>query len=417
MRVELNHQGYIIANMLFAGYNINNIISKLSKNNNIELNDIYNFIHELKHLRFMKEHDGYNNWTVEWDITYECNLNCKHCMVNAGNSLDNELTYEECKNLVDELFDNHFKIIVFSGGEPLIKPYFYKLLKYIYNKGFIVKILTNACLINDSIAKYMSQCNVIYAQVSLDGHNKEQHEHIRGANTFYSMLRGVESLKKSNINFGMAMVLTNDNYYYLEDTINCAIKCGASAFSSGALVQAGRALYAKLMAPTIDSNKLDMICYKLAVKYAKSINYNNYISTIIRNIKLEEEGYSFNACSRISNGIAVSPNGEISFCKGFFGKCDLANTSSNVSFVLGKYPQESLKDILNKRNKYNFDVVDNSYDCQKCEYIKYCKGGCPAEVYSKYGKFKIPINKCNQKERYKQLKNIIDDLMPNYAEN
>ena len=67
---------------------------------------------------------------IVWDITYACNLKCKHCYANAGKKLEHELTTEEAKRVIDILDKVSVPIISFSGGEPLAHPNFYKILMW-----------------------------------------------------------------------------------------------------------------------------------------------------------------------------------------------------------------------------------------------------------------------------------------------
>ena len=67
---------------------------------------------------------------VSWMTTNQCNLTCKHCYQDAGNQKETELTTEEGKKLIDEIARAGFKIMIFSGGEPLMRPDIYELVAY-----------------------------------------------------------------------------------------------------------------------------------------------------------------------------------------------------------------------------------------------------------------------------------------------
>ena len=72
---------------------------------------------------------------VVWDITYACNLKCKHCYANAGKNPGNELTTEEAKQGIDQLDRASVPIIAFSGGEPLVRKDILELTNYAHEKG------------------------------------------------------------------------------------------------------------------------------------------------------------------------------------------------------------------------------------------------------------------------------------------
>ncbi len=90
---------------------------------------------------------------VVWDITYACNLKCKHCYATAGKLLSNELTTEEAKQAIDKLERAGVPMIAFSGGEPLVRPDIFELSKYAANKGIYVAMATNGTLITKEMAK------------------------------------------------------------------------------------------------------------------------------------------------------------------------------------------------------------------------------------------------------------------------
>ena len=58
---------------------------------------------------------------VVWNTTRRCNLKCIHCYSKSENkTFDNELTTEEAKGFVQDIAEYGVKVLLFSGGEPLI---------------------------------------------------------------------------------------------------------------------------------------------------------------------------------------------------------------------------------------------------------------------------------------------------------
>lgn len=99
--------------------------------------------------------------SVNWHITAKCNYKCKFCYVQK---LDNEImNISEAFSVLRKLRDAKtekvdIEKINFVGGEPLLHPLFFNLLKQAYNYGFITSIVTNGSLINEQnigkIAEY-----------------------------------------------------------------------------------------------------------------------------------------------------------------------------------------------------------------------------------------------------------------------
>ena len=71
---------------------------------------------------------------------------CKHCYLNAGQPLANELTLKEIKKLLDDLYDAGTINIEFSGGEPLLKKAFIEILEIAQSADLTISICSNGLL-------------------------------------------------------------------------------------------------------------------------------------------------------------------------------------------------------------------------------------------------------------------------------
>ena len=74
---------------------------------------------------------------VVWNYTNLCNLKCKHCYQSAGQKASDELTTEERRKVINELYDAGVVSIAFSGGEPLMRRDFYEIASMANSKGII----------------------------------------------------------------------------------------------------------------------------------------------------------------------------------------------------------------------------------------------------------------------------------------
>jgi len=81
---------------------------------------------------------------VVWNITQQCNLRCIHCYAHAKAGLqDNELSTEEGKRLIDDLSAMGAPVLLFSGGEPLMRKDLPELASYAIKRGMRAVISTN----------------------------------------------------------------------------------------------------------------------------------------------------------------------------------------------------------------------------------------------------------------------------------
>ena len=72
---------------------------------------------------------------ISWNITRECNLKCKHCYRDAGMKDKDELSFEEGKRLLEDIALAGFKVVVLSGGEPLVRRDIFDIVRYAKQQG------------------------------------------------------------------------------------------------------------------------------------------------------------------------------------------------------------------------------------------------------------------------------------------
>jgi radical SAM protein with 4Fe4S-binding SPASM domain len=132
---------------------------------------------------------------VVWELTNRCNLNCIHCYAGSVESSQNELTTEEGKRLLDQIATvDDFRMIVITGGEPLIRKDIFELIEYAGRLGFRVVLSTNGTLLTTQIAKDLVKLGVVNFSISLDGSTRESHEKIRRkSGCFDSAMEGIKA--------------------------------------------------------------------------------------------------------------------------------------------------------------------------------------------------------------------------------
>ena len=149
---------------------------------------------------------------VVWNVTKACNLRCVHCYARAGEtSPADELTNEQGKTLIDDLSDFGVPVILFSGGEPLMRPDLVDLASYAVKKGIRAVISTNGTLITADRAMELRDIGLSYVGVSLDGIG-EVHDRFRGKKgAFYDTLRGIDNCQKAGLKVGLRFTMNRLN--------------------------------------------------------------------------------------------------------------------------------------------------------------------------------------------------------------
>ncbi len=173
-----------------------------------------------------------------WEITTNCNLSCKHCLINHLPS--KELSTQECFDAIDSLLSMGCKQINFTGGEPFFRKDFLEILKYSKKKGMTNTIFTNGTLLASSLLKEIKK-DVAYFAISLEGCSKHN-DLIRGNSSFDKTLHTLDLLKEEKIPFGVHLTLTSKNHQFLKEILIFFKSLNPFNISINELVLRGRAL-------------------------------------------------------------------------------------------------------------------------------------------------------------------------------
>ncbi len=149
---------------------------------------------------------------VVWNMTRRCNLKCIHCYSNSANvDYPDELTTGEGKKLIDDLAAFGAPVILFSGGEPLMRPDLLELAQYATDKGMRAVISTNGTLITKDIAAKLKKIGLSYVGVSLDGLQKT-HDRFRGMKgAFEQAIEGIRNCREAGIKVGLRFTVNKHN--------------------------------------------------------------------------------------------------------------------------------------------------------------------------------------------------------------
>jgi len=146
--------------------------------------------------------------TAVWNVTNRCNLKCIHCYASSGGSSSDELDTDEGIGLIDELKYIGVKILIFSGGEPLLRNDIYELIKYANKKGFKTVLSTNGTLIDDNAIADLKTSGIDYIGVSIDG-SKDVNDWFRGVSgAFDKAVNSLKILNEHNIKCGIRFTAT-----------------------------------------------------------------------------------------------------------------------------------------------------------------------------------------------------------------
>jgi AdoMet-dependent heme synthase len=182
---------------------------------------------------------------VALNLTRRCNLNCAHCYLDAGSrESDNtgELTTAEVKGLIDDIAALSDEImVVFTGGEPLLRGDLTELIAYASGLGLMAVIGTNGLGLNDRRVTALKEAGAQGVGISLDSLDPEIHDAFRGLpGSWVRVTEAIDACRRNDFRFQLHFSVTDDTAHELDDMIAYARDVGAFALNVFFLVCTGR---------------------------------------------------------------------------------------------------------------------------------------------------------------------------------
>ncbi|MGR6837120.1 radical SAM protein [Syntrophomonas erecta] len=179
---------------------------------------------------------------VVWNMTNRCNLHCRHCYIDAKDqNYANELSTEEAESFIDDLAAMKVPVLLFSGGEPLIRKDIFHLGEIAAEKGLRPVISSNGTLIDDEMAIKIKQAGFQYVGISIDGSPPIHDEFRRQKGAFELALKGIKACQRQGVKTGIRVTLNKYNQNDLPFIFDMVARENISRFCIYHLVYAGRA--------------------------------------------------------------------------------------------------------------------------------------------------------------------------------
>lgn len=178
---------------------------------------------------------------VVWNSTKTCNLKCRHCYMSSdAQKYEGELTTEEAKQFIDDLADFKVPVLLFSGGEPLMRKDFFELAEYAAAKGIRPTLSTNGTLITREVAEKIKKIGVGYVGISLDG-LQEVNDKFRGKEgAFQAAMEGIQNCVTVGQRVGLRFTINHHNIQELDRIFDFIEEKGINRVCFYHLVYSGR---------------------------------------------------------------------------------------------------------------------------------------------------------------------------------
>ena len=311
---------------------------------------------------------------VSWNTTNACNMYCAHCYRDAGAKADEELTTDEAKSMLTSIAEAGFKIMIFSGGEPLMRSDIFELVAYAASLKLIPVFGTNGTLITEETAHKLKDAGARAMGISLDSMDKDKHDKFRRfPGAWEGAVKGMENCKKVGLPFQVHTTVMEWNRNELSALTDFAVQIGAKAHHFFFLVPTGRAAtmeeeslraenYEKVLTEIIRKQQsvpieLKPTCAPQFVRIARQMGVNTRFKR---------------GCLAGLSYCIISPRGKVQPC-------------AYLNIELGDVRQTPFAEIWRNNSVFNkLRTGEYGGGCGKCEYNSVC-GGCRARAACYHG--------------------------------
>jgi len=306
---------------------------------------------------------------VSWNTTNACNMYCDHCYRDAGVKAEEELSTAEAKTLLEQIARAGFKIMIFSGGEPLMRPDIVELVAYARSLGLRPVFGTNGTLLTVEMAQKLKSAGAMGMGISLDSLNKQKHDEFRRYDGAWEQaVQGMTNCREVGLPFQIHTTVMDWNQSELEALTDFAVEIGAVAHHIFFLVPTGRAV-------TIEEEALRAEAYEdvltrvmkkqqtvpIELKPTCAPQFTRIAKQLGMDIRFSR------GCLAGTSYCIISPKGQVQPC-------------AYLNITLGDVRETPFDQIWRNNPVLNeLRTLDYKGGCGTCAYKKIC-GGCRARA-------------------------------------
>ncbi len=149
---------------------------------------------------------------VIWNLIRRCNLTCRHCYsISADRDFPDELDTAEVLAVMEDLHRFRVPALIFSGGEPLLRPDLPQIAARARELGFFTTLSTNGTRISERNIGELVEARYDYVGISLDGLRETHDRFRRREGAFDAALGGIRLCRDAGLKVGIRFTLTRDN--------------------------------------------------------------------------------------------------------------------------------------------------------------------------------------------------------------
>jgi len=301
--------------------------------------------------------EKYVPFNVQFELTYRCNLSCRHCYI--AHNKEKELTFKEITSIIDQLVEMRTFYLCFTGGEIFTRKDFLNIAWYAKEKGFFLILLTNGTLITNKEIDELKKIGPLGIEISLLGARAKTHDFItKTPGSFKRALSTIKKLVGVGIRVTIKTTLMKKNIMEYQEMKSLSHRLGAH-------VKVGAEVL-----PRIDGRK-DPQKYQVSWEDRLTYLYPDESMRCLMEDMDEHKGLSL-TCKAGKVVASVSPYGDVQPC-------------ILMPITLGNLRKKSFKDVWYPEKNSMLSQIRSITPsdlkvCLQCEFVQFCTR-CPGTAY------------------------------------
>ena len=333
-----------------------------------------------------------------------CNMDCSYCYyLEKARLYENRINLQMSDEILEKYIESYIQaqpvpevLFTWHGGETLLRDIsFYRRAltfqkKYGRGRNIDNSLQTNGTLLTDEWCKFFKDNNFLIG-ISIDG-PEHCHDHYRrnkaGKDTFKQVMRGIELLKKHQVEFNTLSVINDHNVNYPLEIYNFFKDIGITYMQFTPIVEKitqSRSDGLSLLPPdsvgsddavlapwTVDAKKFGEFYITIFDEWVKK-DVGKYYIQLFDATLAGTVGAIPGVCifgETCGHATVMEFNGDIYACDHYvFPEYKIGNIKTHTIYEM-VFSQKQLRFGADKR-----DTLPTQ--CRQCEFKKLCNGECP----------------------------------------
>ena len=303
-------------------------------------------------------------YRMDLAITYRCNNDCAHCY-NARPRSYPEISTAHWQTIIDKTWEIGVPHVVFTGGEPTLRPDLPELISHAERNGQITGINTNGRRLSDpSYLSKLVQAGLDHVQITLESHDAAIHDQmVNSQGAWQQTVTGIHHALDSKLYVMTNTTMLRQNSPQLESTLDFLAELGVPTIGLNALIYAGGGATVNTGIPEAELWPLLNTARQRTTAHQQRLIW--YTPTEYCHFDPMELELGVKGCTAARYNMCIEPNGDVLPCQSYYQS-------------VGNIINDPWQSIWN--HSLCLELRDHQglpEKCQACVLLSECGGGCP----------------------------------------